>query len=92
MMLGSSTTRLMADKRVGSTTYQRILEEWMEEKGHRDLKSLVKPIEQAYTWKNSPTLEVQYNFVSLYARLFLQNRNTVMNHQALKKGTSNITN
>ena len=70
-------------RRIMVGDYVQVLEKYMEDRGSRDLKSLLLPMEETMLWKTVPKLAMLLTFVDFYALLFEQAPNTVCLHTQL---------
>ena len=66
MLCVGGRSRTTANPHVTTSDLEKIIEEWLVEKGHRDLNTLFKELGMKVTWKTAP----QACVLAMYATLF----------------------
>ena len=66
MLCVGGRSRTTANPHVTTSDLEKIIEEWLVDKGHRDLNSLFKELGMKVTWKTAPLASV----LAMYATLF----------------------
>ena len=66
MLCVGGRSRTTANPHVTTSDLEKIIEEWLVDKGHRDLNTLFKELGMKVTWKTAP----QACVLAMYATLF----------------------
>ena len=68
MLSVGGRSRTVANPLVTTSDLEKCIEEWLVDKGHRDLHSLFKELGMKVTWKTAPQSSVLATYASLFRK------------------------